>query len=272
MNLLLHGIESPESDSPITSTTPCGTRRTTSRLGADEPAVRRSSSDSYERDDFWATTRNKQLNFVQHIAGLLRIDGTAAVVVPDNVLFEAGAGETIRRGCCTTARCTPCCALPTGIFYAQGVKANVLFFRRRPAPNRPGHGAAGLRPPHQQALPPASRIPPARRSRRLRGLLPPRRTPPPRGVRALQALQLRRTAGPRQGQPRHLLAPRRQPHRHRQPSIPAVLAAEIAEDLQAALDIVPRGASGGSAKSAVWWCERGVRRWGVEGVQDREVK
>ena len=53
--------------------------------------------DSVERDDFWATTSNKQLNFVQHIKTLLKVNGRAAVVVPDNVLFEGGAGETIRR-------------------------------------------------------------------------------------------------------------------------------------------------------------------------------
>jgi type I restriction enzyme M protein len=49
------------------------------------------------RDDFWATTSNKHLNFVQHVRSILKIDGRAAVVVPDNVLFEGGAGELIRR-------------------------------------------------------------------------------------------------------------------------------------------------------------------------------
>lgn len=61
------------------------------------PPFGHSSSDSYEREDFWATTKNKQLNFVQHVVNLLKIGGEAAVVVPDNVLFEAGAGETVRR-------------------------------------------------------------------------------------------------------------------------------------------------------------------------------
>jgi type I restriction enzyme M protein len=85
------------------------------------------------RDDFWATTSNKQLNFVQHIYNLLRSDGRAAVVVPDNVLFEGGAGETIRRNMLQTCDVHTMLRLPTGIFYAQGVKANVLFFDKRQA-------------------------------------------------------------------------------------------------------------------------------------------
>ena len=133
MNLLLHGIESPESDSPIhVDDALRDSPSTRFDMVLTNPPFGRSSSDSYERDDFWATTRNKQLNFVQHIAGLLRIDGTAAVVVPDNVLFEAGAGETIRRRLLHDCEVHTLLRLPTGIFYAQGVKANVLFFRRRP--------------------------------------------------------------------------------------------------------------------------------------------
>ena len=132
MNLLLHGIESPESDSPV---------HVDDALRSDpgqrfdmvltNPPFGRSSSDSYERDDFWAATRNKQLNFVQHIVGLLKVGGSAAVVVPDNVLFEAGAGETIRRRLLHDCEVHTLLRLPTGIFYAQGVKANLLFFRRR---------------------------------------------------------------------------------------------------------------------------------------------
>jgi type I restriction enzyme M protein len=89
------------------------------------------------RDDFWATTSNKQLNFVQHIKTLLKINGRAAVVVPDNVLFEGGAGETIRRKLLHECDVHTLLRLPTGVFYAQGVKANVLFFDRRPASERP---------------------------------------------------------------------------------------------------------------------------------------
>jgi type I restriction enzyme M protein len=82
----------------------------------------------YNRQDFWATTSNKQLNFVQHIHTLLKVTGTAAVVVPDNVLFEGGAGETVRKKLLETTNLHTILRLPTGIFYAQGVKANVIFF------------------------------------------------------------------------------------------------------------------------------------------------
>ena len=88
---------------------------------------------TYEREDFWAATSNKQLNFVQHIKSLLAIHGRAAVVVPDNVLFEGGAGETIRRQLLRECNVHTLLRLPTGIFYAQGVKANVIFFDRKPA-------------------------------------------------------------------------------------------------------------------------------------------
>jgi type I restriction enzyme M protein len=85
----------------------------------------------YERADFWTTTSNKQLNFLQHIYTILEVNGRAAVVVPDNVLFEGGAGETIRRRLLETCDVHTLLRLPTGIFYAQGVKANVLFFDKR---------------------------------------------------------------------------------------------------------------------------------------------
>jgi len=88
---------------------------------------------AYERQDFWTTTKNKQLNFLQHIKTLLRINGRAAVVVPDNVLFEGGAGETVRRNLLKQFDVHTLLRLPTGIFYAQGVKANVLFFDAKPA-------------------------------------------------------------------------------------------------------------------------------------------
>jgi type I restriction enzyme M protein len=87
----------------------------------------------YNRQDFWATTSNKQLNFVQHIHTLLKANGTAAVVVPDNVLFEGGAGETVRKKLLETTDLHTILRLPTGIFYAQGVKANVIFFDNRVA-------------------------------------------------------------------------------------------------------------------------------------------
>jgi type I restriction enzyme M protein len=89
------------------------------------------------RDDFWTSTSNKQLNFVQHVKTLLRINGRAAVVVPDNVLFEGGAGEVVRRKLLHECDVHTLRRLPTGIFYAQGVKANVLFFERKPASATP---------------------------------------------------------------------------------------------------------------------------------------
>jgi type I restriction enzyme M protein len=85
------------------------------------------------RDDFWASTSNKQLNFLQHVYTLLKINGRAAVVVPDNVLFEGGAGESIRRKLLDDCDVHTLLRLPTGIFYANGVKANVLFFDKKPA-------------------------------------------------------------------------------------------------------------------------------------------
>lgn len=87
----------------------------------------------YNRQDFWTTSSNKQLNFVQHINTILRATGKAAVVVPDNVLFEGGAGEVIRRNLLQTTDLHTILRLPTGIFYKQSVKANVIFFDKRPA-------------------------------------------------------------------------------------------------------------------------------------------
>ncbi|MGH8432979.1 MAG: N-6 DNA methylase [Pseudomonas sp.] len=92
---------------------------------------------TYNRQDFWATTSNKQLNFLQHIRTMLRTSGQAAVVLPDNVLFEGGAGETVRKKLLETTDLHTILRLPTGIFYAQGVKANVLFFDNKTARKEP---------------------------------------------------------------------------------------------------------------------------------------
>jgi hypothetical protein len=88
--------------------------------------------EDYDRQDFFVTTSNKQLNFLQHIMTVLAPKGEAAVVLPDNVLFEGGAGETIRRRLLRNFDFHTLLRLPTGIFYKQGVKANVLFFDKRP--------------------------------------------------------------------------------------------------------------------------------------------
>ena len=87
----------------------------------------------YNRSDFWTTSSNKQLNFIQHINTILKATGKAAVVVPDNVLFEAGAGEIIREKLLETTDLHTILRLPTGIFYKPGVKANVIFFDKKPA-------------------------------------------------------------------------------------------------------------------------------------------
>jgi type I restriction enzyme M protein len=152
MNLLLHGIGAPEADSPITvadslqshpgqhfemvlTNPPFGKKSSITVVGAGGEIEREDLT--YVRDDFWATTSNKQLNFLQHVKTLLTINGRAAIVVPDNVLFEGGAGETVRRKLLHECDVHTLLRLPTGIFYAGGVKANVLFFDRRPAAEIP---------------------------------------------------------------------------------------------------------------------------------------
>jgi type I restriction enzyme M protein len=152
MNLLLHGIESPESDPPIhvddalradpgerfdmVLTNPSFGKKSSVTIVNGEGRAERQSL-TVVRDDFWASTSNKQLNFLQHVKTLLRTDGRAAIVVPDNVLFEGGAGETIRRRLLHECDVHTLLRLPTGIFYAQGVKANVLFFDRKPGSDTP---------------------------------------------------------------------------------------------------------------------------------------
>lgn len=90
----------------------------------------------YNRSDFWATSSNKQLNFVQHINSILNNSGKAAVVVPDNVLFEGGAGEVVRSKLLRTTDFHTILRLPTGIFYKPGVKANVIFFDKKLASDK----------------------------------------------------------------------------------------------------------------------------------------
>jgi type I restriction enzyme M protein len=82
------------------------------------------------RDDFTYPTSNKQLAFLQHIYRGLKVGGRAAVVLPDNVLFEGNVGKDIRTDLMEKCNLHTILRLPTGIFYAQGVKTNVLFFER----------------------------------------------------------------------------------------------------------------------------------------------
>jgi len=149
MNLLLHGIgpQGDETEPPVETADalaalpsdryevvmtnpPFGKR--SSMLVINEEGEAERQALSVVREDFWTSTSNKQLNFVQHVKSILKIDGRAAVVVPDNVLFEGGAGETVRRRLLAECDVHTLLRLPTGIFYAQGVKANVLFFDRKP--------------------------------------------------------------------------------------------------------------------------------------------
>ena len=152
MNLFLHNIGEIDSDSFISpadalvadagvrydyvlANPPFG-KKSSMTFTNDEGEQERDDL-TYNRQDFWATTSNKQLNFLQHIRTMLKTDGKAAVVLPDNVLFEGGVGETVRRRLLETCDLHTILRLPTGIFYAQGVKANVLFFDGKPASKKP---------------------------------------------------------------------------------------------------------------------------------------
>jgi type I restriction enzyme M protein len=150
MNLYLHGIGGE--DSPITVgdalvsdpgdrfdivlTNPPFGKKSSITIFSGEGKIDKESL-VYERQDFWATTSNKQLNFLQHVKTLLKINGKAAIVVPDNVLFEGGAGEIVRKKLLHECDVHTLLRLPTGVFYAQGVKANVLFLDRKPAREKP---------------------------------------------------------------------------------------------------------------------------------------
>lgn len=148
MNLYLHNIGHDSDESPIKvedslenkpsqtfdmvlANPPFGKKSSVTYITEKGEAKRETLT--IERDDFWTSTSNKQLNFVQHIKNLMKTNGgKAAVVLPDNVLFEGGAGETVRKSLLQECNLHTILRLPTGIFYAQGVKANVLFFERRP--------------------------------------------------------------------------------------------------------------------------------------------
>ncbi len=152
MNLYLHGIGANGGSSPIrvadslaadlglrfnvVLTNPPFGKKSSVTFVNEEGEVKREAQ-TIVRDDFSTSTSNKQLNFVQHVKTILEMHGKAAIVVPDNVLFEGGAGETIRRKLLHECDVHTLLRLPTGIFYAQGVKANVLFFDRKPASETP---------------------------------------------------------------------------------------------------------------------------------------
>jgi type I restriction enzyme M protein len=147
MNLLLHGVggnaedelpiachdslkERPKSQVDVVLTNPPFGIRGSVTYAQDRRPSRSDDTLTVIRPDFWVQTANKQLNFLQHIVALLKPGARAAVVIPDNVLFETGAAAVIRRRLLETCRVHTLLRLPTGLFYAQGVKANVLFFNR----------------------------------------------------------------------------------------------------------------------------------------------
>lgn len=152
MNMFLHNIGEIDGESPISpndaliadsgqrfdyvlANPPFGKK--SSMSFTNEEGEQDKDDLTYNRQDFWATTSNKQLNFVQHIRSMLKSTGRAAIVVPDNVLFEGGAGETIRRKLLENTDLHTILRLPTGIFYANGVKANVIFFDNQVANKEP---------------------------------------------------------------------------------------------------------------------------------------
>ncbi len=150
MNLYLHGIGGDETNirvddslrthpgvnfDMVLTNPPFGRKSSLTFVNTEGRSERESLV--VERPDFWASTSNKQLNFLQHVCTLLKNHGRAAVVVPDNVLFEGGAGETVRRNLLRECDAHTLLRLPTGVFYAQGVKANVLFFDRKSARETP---------------------------------------------------------------------------------------------------------------------------------------
>jgi len=150
MNMMLHGIggeklplivtdslaSDPGERFNIVLTNPPFGKKSSITIVSEEGRADKESL-IYERQDFWATTSNKQLNFLQHVKTLLKQHCRAAIVVPDNVLFEGGAGETVRRKLIHECDVHTLLRLPTGLFYAQGVKANVLFFDKKPASETP---------------------------------------------------------------------------------------------------------------------------------------
>ena len=150
MNLYLHGIGGDQPSIRVDDSlrTPPGVNydmvltnppfgRTSTLTFVNEEGRTERRSLTVERPDFWATTSNRQLSFLQHVRTLLKTNGSAAIVLPDNVLFEGGAGETIRRRLLHECDAHTLLRLPTGVFYAQGVKANVLFFDRKLASETP---------------------------------------------------------------------------------------------------------------------------------------
>ena len=242
MNLLLHGIGGSEADGvsgtdavPIQVRDALAGKHGEYDLVLTNPPFGKKSSVTIvndagdtskeslviNRDDFWASTSNKQLDFLQHVFTILKHHGRAAVVVPDNVLFEGGAGETVRRELMKQADVHTLLRLPTGIFYAQGVKANVLFFDRKPAQEKPWTRKLWI-------YDLSTNLHFTLKESTLKRadlddfveVLQPKEPPRAQRERAFQRLRLRRPDEAGQSEPGHLLAERRRPGRIRQPARP----------------------------------------------------
>ena len=131
MNLYLHGIGTKRSPILCEDSLEKQPQKLVDVILANPPfGTRPEGSVDIDRPDFYVETKNNQLNFLQHIMVMLKNNGRAAVVLPDNVLFEGNAGEAIRKELLKNFNLHTILRLPTGIFYAQGVKANVLFFKK----------------------------------------------------------------------------------------------------------------------------------------------
>ncbi len=131
MNLYLHGIGTDRSPIACQDSLEKAPEKLVDVILANPPfGTRPAGSVEISRDDFYVDTKNNQLNFLQHIMVSLKQGGRAAVVLPDNVLFEGNAGEVVRKELLKNFNLHTILRLPTGIFYAQGVKANVLFFTK----------------------------------------------------------------------------------------------------------------------------------------------
>ena len=129
MNLMLHGIDGGIRYGDTLSTEGQALPKATLIL-TNPPFGTKKGGGLPSRDDFTYPTSNKQFAFLQHIYRGLKPGGRAAVVLPDNVLFESNVGSDIRRDLMDKCNLHTILRLPTGIFYAQGVKINVLFFAR----------------------------------------------------------------------------------------------------------------------------------------------
>ena len=233
MNLMLHGIgptAGEEADPPVrvddalradpgerfdvVLTNPPFGKKSSVRLVNEEGEEERQAL-TVVREDFWATTSNKQLAFLQHVHTLLTVHGRAAVVVPDNVLFEGGAGETVRRTLLHDCDVHTLLRLPTGDLLRAGRQGQRALLRPPAGERRAADAPAlGVRSPHQPALHAQDAPARARGPRRFRRLLPTGR---PGGARpdlerrvqpgwAVARVRIRRTGGARQGVARRLLA------------------------------------------------------------------